>query len=204
MHIPKDSQKKLDSKTHTCLFLGYDSDTKGYRLYDNISKKVIISRDVIFDESKVGFKFLESSQPEDNILYLLTPTDDNNSNSQGAKSTETLDFQEVEQHNEPSQVESLQVDESNHSGLPSSEIDSTRSPNLNQKIRQPAPADPSAGPPVRRYPTRQRVPSIKLRDFWTLLSEIDCEPIDFHMAAKHKDWRKAIQKEIDSILKMQT
>ena len=33
-HIPKDERKKLDSKTTNCVFLGYGTKTKGYRLYD--------------------------------------------------------------------------------------------------------------------------------------------------------------------------
>jgi hypothetical protein len=51
-HIPKDERKKFDSKTRKCIFLGYGTTTKGYRLYDVTRRKVIFSRDVIFDESK--------------------------------------------------------------------------------------------------------------------------------------------------------
>jgi hypothetical protein len=43
---------KLDSKGVKCIFIGYCENTKGYRLYNLISQYVIISHDVIFNESK--------------------------------------------------------------------------------------------------------------------------------------------------------
>ncbi len=51
-HIPKDETKKLDSKAKKCIFLGYGTETKGYRLYDLKKTKVFYSRDVIFNESE--------------------------------------------------------------------------------------------------------------------------------------------------------
>ncbi len=51
-HIPKDERKKLDFKAKKCIFLGYGSETKGYRLYDLKKAKVFYSRDVIFNESE--------------------------------------------------------------------------------------------------------------------------------------------------------
>ena len=49
-HIPRDERQKLDTKSIKCVFLGYDTDTKGFRLYDICKKKVFISRDVVFNE----------------------------------------------------------------------------------------------------------------------------------------------------------
>jgi len=34
------------------IFLGYESGTKGYRVYDLVGDRLIISRDVLFDEKK--------------------------------------------------------------------------------------------------------------------------------------------------------
>ena len=49
-HVSKDQRKKLDSKARKCIFLGYGSETKGYRLYDPERRRVFHSRDVIFHE----------------------------------------------------------------------------------------------------------------------------------------------------------
>ncbi|KAF2351060.1 hypothetical protein FHG87_018182 [Trinorchestia longiramus] len=51
-HVPKDEREKLDRKSKTCVLLGYGSGTKGYRLYDFKAKKVLLSRDVVFNESQ--------------------------------------------------------------------------------------------------------------------------------------------------------
>ena len=53
-HIPKDERQKFDPKARKSIFLGYDANTKAYRLYDTERHKVFRSRDVIFDESKTG------------------------------------------------------------------------------------------------------------------------------------------------------
>ena len=41
----------MDSKSRKCIFLGFEKGVKGYRLWDLISKKTVISKDVIFDEA---------------------------------------------------------------------------------------------------------------------------------------------------------
>lgn len=64
VHIPKDERKKLDSKSKKCVFMGYGATTKGYRLYDPLRKKIIHSRDMIFNEQKYGFDETFESQKE--------------------------------------------------------------------------------------------------------------------------------------------
>jgi transposase InsO family protein len=49
-HIPDNHRKKLDSKSIKCVHLGLSEESKAYKLYDPIEKKIIISRDVVFDE----------------------------------------------------------------------------------------------------------------------------------------------------------
>jgi len=72
LHVPKVDRKKLDSKTTSYMFLGYDSQTKAYRLYDRTRRKVIVSRDVVFDETKIGYQFLKD--PEANLRYFESPS----------------------------------------------------------------------------------------------------------------------------------
>ena len=49
--IPKVHKNKLGARSHKCIFLGYSNTSKAYRLYDEVNKKFVVSRDVIFLES---------------------------------------------------------------------------------------------------------------------------------------------------------
>ena len=51
-HVRKTKQNltKLEDRSTPMVFLGYAEDTKAYRLYDPRGDKVIVSRDVLFDE----------------------------------------------------------------------------------------------------------------------------------------------------------
>ncbi|KAM2961184.1 hypothetical protein FF1_030791 [Malus domestica] len=49
-HVPSQQRQKLDLASKRCIFLGYGSCEKGYRLYNIESGKVTISRDVVFNE----------------------------------------------------------------------------------------------------------------------------------------------------------
>ena len=50
MHVPDETRTKLDDKSKKFIFIGYDSSSKGYKLYNPNTKKTVISRDVEFDE----------------------------------------------------------------------------------------------------------------------------------------------------------
>ncbi|XP_022998981.1 uncharacterized protein LOC111493510 [Cucurbita maxima] len=51
-HIPDEKRKKLEDKSLKCVFLGVSEISKPYKLYDSLTKKVVVSCDVIFDEKK--------------------------------------------------------------------------------------------------------------------------------------------------------
>ncbi|KAL4289903.1 hypothetical protein GQ457_14G000940 [Hibiscus cannabinus] len=48
--VPSQKRSKLDDNSVKCIFVGYSLETKGYRFYNPENKKLIISRDVVFDE----------------------------------------------------------------------------------------------------------------------------------------------------------
>lgn len=52
VHVPDAKRTKLEDKSVACVLLGVSEESKAYRLYDPITKKVIISKDVVFEEKK--------------------------------------------------------------------------------------------------------------------------------------------------------
>jgi hypothetical protein len=62
-HMSDAQMKKLDPKSIKCILLGVSEESKAYKLYDPIHKKVIISRDVVFDES-LGWNWEEKSNKQ--------------------------------------------------------------------------------------------------------------------------------------------
>ena len=49
-HIVKQKRTKLDNKGEKCIFLSVSDQSKVYKFYNPITKKIAISRDIIFDE----------------------------------------------------------------------------------------------------------------------------------------------------------
>ncbi|GKV42713.1 hypothetical protein SLEP1_g50091 [Rubroshorea leprosula] len=52
-HVPDQKRKKLDNKGEKCIFLGVSDPPKAYKLYNPSTKKIVISRDVVFDEEQI-------------------------------------------------------------------------------------------------------------------------------------------------------
>lgn len=76
VHIPKQHRRKLDAKAKKCIFVGYDDDTKGFRVLDE-NKIVSVVRDVkflmeepttvtIFDEVEQNRDYPERESSESN------------------------------------------------------------------------------------------------------------------------------------------
>lgn len=53
-HIPDSLRTKLEEESLRCVLLGISEESKAYRLYDPISQRIIVSKDVIFEEVKDG------------------------------------------------------------------------------------------------------------------------------------------------------
>ncbi|MCO5605762.1 hypothetical protein L7F22_059946 [Adiantum nelumboides] len=66
--VPQTQRRKLDDKAVKCIFVGYSAESKGYRLYHPQTKRILVSRDVVF--------------VEDSVQPLLSCTRDSNVSSQ--------------------------------------------------------------------------------------------------------------------------
>ncbi|RDX94311.1 hypothetical protein CR513_23322, partial [Mucuna pruriens] len=52
-HVPNQGRSKLHDRSMKIVFIGYDANSKGYKLYNPNNGKIIISKDVEFDEEDV-------------------------------------------------------------------------------------------------------------------------------------------------------
>ena len=49
-HVLAQQRTKLEDKSKKLVFIGYDEKTKGYKLFNPVTNKVLMSRDVVIDE----------------------------------------------------------------------------------------------------------------------------------------------------------
>ncbi|KAG9450658.1 hypothetical protein H6P81_010623 [Aristolochia fimbriata] len=84
-HIPEQRRKKLDDRGEKCIFVGYDSKTKAYKLYNPVTKRLIISRDVEFDEEDCW----RWSEEEKNNKELFYNDDDNSGEEEESSGDQT-------------------------------------------------------------------------------------------------------------------
>lgn len=97
-YIPKDERKKFDSNARKCVFLGYGTETKGYRLNDCERQRVIFSPDVKFNESEFGIE----KEPSDGTDELITI--ELSSNHSAAQDTETTKWQSTRERRPPNRL----------------------------------------------------------------------------------------------------
>ncbi|KAA0060607.1 Retrovirus-related Pol polyprotein from transposon TNT 1-94 [Cucumis melo var. makuwa] len=64
-HVPDAKRSKLDDKGEKCIFHGVCEQSKTYKLYNLITKKIVISRDVVFNEAE--FWSHEECKPDQRI-----------------------------------------------------------------------------------------------------------------------------------------
>jgi hypothetical protein len=68
-HVPKQIRSKLDDKSEKCIFIGYDEQSKAYSLFNPITKKFIVSRDVVFKEEETWDRNIHKTITGTRILY---------------------------------------------------------------------------------------------------------------------------------------
>jgi len=96
VHISYQGRNKLDPKSKKCTFIGYGEDEFAYRLWDDENKKMVCSRDVIFNE-RVMYKDMHNTTTNDSGLsepvyvemdhVLGSPTDESAKSEELAESS---------------------------------------------------------------------------------------------------------------------
>ena len=198
VHVPKEGRKKLDSKTLACLFLGYDEESKTFRLFEPDKRKVMLSRDVVCDKTQVGYQFFKNQSEKIDNLFSISFTA-----SIDLDTTHTMET--INEHpNLEREQEFPDTARGNPDQTPDIENQISSSDPHNDQHRDSRSISPDRQIAERRYPLRNRIPSTRYKDFWTLVSEVMEEPLTFAEAEKDTAWQAATKKEIDSILRNHT
>ncbi|KAI5336607.1 hypothetical protein L3X38_015875 [Prunus dulcis] len=98
-HIPDETRRKLDDKSEKCILVGYSEKAKAYKLFNPLTNKIIVSRDVKFNEEEAwNWSEAENQSPilldiglENPDLTPPTTSSSQESSSQGLSSTSSSD-----------------------------------------------------------------------------------------------------------------
>lgn len=187
-HVPDQKRSKLDEKSKKCVFLGVSDESKAYRLYDPVSKKIIISKDVIFQEDECWNWGKSNEECRSDVLKWNDDGDENNM-EEGIENNE-------EEGNIEGEGSDVDTRNSSETGVSSSESTENDSPILNEgRVR---------GPPswAIDYVTGEGLSDEDGLNAMIMLTEDD--PLTFEQAVKSKKWRDAMMAEIESIEKNKT
>ncbi|KAJ0457905.1 putative RNA-directed DNA polymerase [Helianthus annuus] len=154
---------KFEARGRPGVFLGYLGGTNGYKVYDMESKKIVISRDVLFCENYFPFKITngnEASNDNDEPIRLLSGL-----NYNMPTQSQIVEDNQGKEHNV---TESSQAQEDNFEPTTPSDSDSqviATSPTNEPNIVDPSRSSDTSEPRVKRnwsQPTRLNDYIVKL------------------------------------------
>ena len=176
-------RNKLQSHSRLCCFLGYGFGQKGYRCYDPISKRLRVSRHVVFWEHKMFYQLPHvpvSLIPSIDPFLDLFPKESPTSLSES-----------------PPSITDVPSHASNELPAPIIDVPTDTAPTVD-------PAGPSDSHALRRSHRVTTLPS-HLRDFhcFPALASLQ-EPQIFHEASSNPLWQQAMKEELDALHKTGT
>lgn len=184
VHVPDVKRRKLDDKSMACVLVGFSEESKAYRLYNQTMKKMIVSRDVVFEENK-GWNWEKEKdhQPES----VLTWNDDDVSweESDEEGSDTEAPVAAPEQNVEPEQPVEEAGELHNEQVVQTREGRRTRRPRyLNDYVTEGADMD-----------DEDEVHMANMVEFNST------DPSTFEEAEKSLKWREAMDVEMNSIMR---
>lgn len=191
VHIHDSQRKRLDNKSKKCVLLGVSEESKAYKLYDPVDKKIIISRDVVFEESKSWEwgKSQNRSKKMNQSGLADELSDREEMNNDGA---ELLDTKEINNDG----AELVDNDDTTIVDNTTSESEEEETPVRQARIRK-TPAK------FNDYVTGRAAE--EEIDLHNLAVYNNCQdPSTYEEAMKMKVWREAMNAEIEAIQKNDT
>ena len=193
VHVPDVKRTKLDNKSLECVLLGFSDESKGYKLYDPVAKKVVTSRDIVFEEDR---QWEWDTSYEEQVLVDLEWGDDDKNDTEDNEGDENLEA--TNEGNEEAEGNENQA-AANDAG---------------DAVATDASDAPAEGSDARERRVRRAL--IWMEDYISgeRLSEGEIElnmalvastyPINYEEAVMSSKWRLAMDSEINSIEKNQT
>ncbi|KAL8103772.1 hypothetical protein AgCh_028101 [Apium graveolens] len=175
-HIPDQKRKKLDDKGEKCIFTGYDKRSKAYRLYNPLTKKLIISRDVEFDEPD----YWRWSEDERKVAGLFFNGDDDDGDNQNIE-----DDRDDDQTPPPSPNQQTPGSTPSTGGSSSSGRAPRKMRSLDNIYEATSPVQTSF-------------------DYFLFCLMVECDPVTFEEASEESKWNKSMNEEIGAIKKNDT
>jgi len=174
-HIPDQLRRKLDSKGEKCIFIGYNKESKAYRLYIPSTKKFFVSRDVQFIGEEAWNGSLEKTV---NVKNCLSHDEDDEEMAEIHPQTAVP--------TQGQQGTPLRINESASPGTPqggnSSASSSTCTPNERGK----------------KFRNLSDFYNEGINSLFVLYCHVD-DPIHFVDAIKDKKWIEAMDEEINAV-----
>jgi hypothetical protein len=183
VHVPEERRTKLDNRSTTCVLLGVSEESKGYRLFDPVAKRVVVSRDVIFEEEK-QWDWDESYEKQ--IVVDLEWGDGDGENEEGVSENgngENTDGEVGETHDRRVREE---------------EDGSSEGEERVRKLRQPRERQPPTW--MSDYVSGEGL----FEDEVHMALVVSTDPLYFEEAVNSENWRLAMNSEIKAIEKNQT
>jgi transposase InsO family protein len=176
VHVPDVHRKKLDGKSIKCVLLGVSEESKAYKLYEPAEKRIIVSRDVVFEETKSW------NWGKKNNDKMNEPVNDNE------------DERNVEIEND-----SDEADE-NHGDETGSQHTNTNSDNESEESEGGLPIRDRRPPRyLRDYVTNLENNDDQLQNLAIAMFSSNEDPSTYEETAKSDVWRNAMDSEIQSI-----
>lgn len=187
VHVPKEKRQKWDKKSIKLIFMGYCENSKGYRLMDPETHKVVTSRDVVFIESCKENAAVTIPCPTNvTVKEILTESESAISQKQEISTRESIDAQGDGEDSSEYETDGGERDETYYPPRSISHQNYSSNITLRPKVKQnPAEND---------------------KTFMCLFTDLtDPQTVEEALSSPQaSEWRQAMDQEYNSLIKNQT